>query len=198
MTEAPPDSPPTLVLIGGFARSGKDTLASGILEWSRRPAAKLNFADALKEAAAEMMTYLHLDKHGSFYDEAFKVKHREFLVSAGKFARSLNKDIFAEHLANWTPCTEAPDGEVAQTVVCSDLRYLNEIHVCQEILTPLGWRVRTVYLTTAGVYHANDEEFYSVLEMRANHRFDQEFIFRPNCRQDIINEGKRLALSWRL
>ena len=197
MTEVPP-APPTLVLIAGFARAGKDTLASGILEWSKRPAVKLNFADALKEGADAFMQYLHIDRHGSFFDEQFKVQHRDFLVAAGKFARSLHKDIFAEHLANWAPCQEAPDGEVAQTVVCSDLRYLNEIHVCQEILTPLGWRVRTVYLATAGVYHANDEEFYSMLDMKSNHRFDQEFIFRPNSRQDIISEGKRLALSWQL
>ena len=196
MTADVPPSPPTLVLIAGFARAGKDTLASGILEWSRRPAVKLNFADALKEAGNEFLSYLHLS--GDFFNEEFKVQHRDFLVSAGQFARSINKDVFAYHLANFAPCTEAPCGEVAQTVVCSDLRYLNEIHVCQEILTPLGWRVRTVYLATAGVYHANDEEFYSVLDMKSNHRFDQEFIFRPNARQDIINEGKRLALSWQL
>jgi len=197
MTEVPP-VPPTLVLIAGFARAGKDTLATGILEWSRRPAAKLNFADVLKEGGNAFMEYLHLQDRGNFFHEQFKVEHRDFLVAAGKFARSLNRDVFAEHLANWTPCQEAPDGEVCQTVVCSDLRYLNEIQVCQEILTPLGWRVRTVYLATAGVYHANDEEFYSILDMKANHRFDQEYIFRPNARQDIINEGRRLALSWQL
>lgn len=197
MTEAPP-SPPTLVLIAGFARAGKDTLATGILEWCRRPASKLNFADALKEGADEFMTYLHLDRHGSFFNEQFKVEHRDFLVSAGKFARSLNRNVFAEHLANWAPMQEAPDGEIAQTVVCSDLRYSNEIEVCQDILLPLGWRVRTVYVSTAGVYHANDEEFYSILDIRANHRFDQEYIFRPESRQDIVNEGRRLALSWQL
>ena len=38
---------PTLVLISGFARAGKDTLASGLLEWSTRPAEHINFADAL-------------------------------------------------------------------------------------------------------------------------------------------------------
>lgn len=191
-----PPSPPTLVLIAGFARAGKDTLASGILEWSRRPAVKLNFADALKEAGNEFLAYLHLD--GNFFQEDFKVQHRDFLVSAGKFARSINKDIFAYHLANFTPCTEAPCGEVAQTVVCSDLRYLNEIEVCKEVLEPLGWKVRTVYVSTSGVYHANDEEFYSILDIKANHRFDQEYIFRADSRQDIVREGRNLALSWRL
>lgn len=194
----PLPAPPTLVLIAGFARSGKDTLASGILEWSRRPAAKLNFADALKEGCDAFLEYLHLSERGSFFNEHFKVEHRDFLVSAGRFARSLHRDIFAEHLANYAPCTEAPDGETAQTVVCSDLRYSNEIEVCQEILHPLGWRVRTVFITTSGVYHANDDEFYSVLEMKGAHRFDQEYIFRPDSRQDIINEGRRLALSWQL
>ena len=62
MTEAPtPMAAPTLVLIAGYARAGKDTLASGILEWSQRPAEHINFADALKEAANHYMDYLGLD-----------------------------------------------------------------------------------------------------------------------------------------
>lgn len=186
----------TLVLISGYARAGKDTLAHGLLEWSKKPAAKVAFADALKESANEFMQYLHLE--GDFFNDEFKVKHRDFLVSAGTFARSINRDVFAYHLANFVPCTEAPCGEVAQTVVCSDLRYLNEIEVCQEVLTPLGWRVRTVYVATAGVHHANDEEFYSILNIRSHHRFDQEYIFKPEARQDIVREGRNLSLSWRL
>ena len=90
---------PTLVLIAGFSRAGKDTLANGLMEWSERRAAKVNFADPLKEFANAMLSYLHLE--GDFFNEEFKVKHRDFLVSTGKFARSLNQDVFAEHLARY-------------------------------------------------------------------------------------------------
>ena len=95
-------SAPTLVLIAGYARAGKDTLASGILEWSQRPAEHINFADALKEAANHYMDYLGLD--GDFFKEDFKVDNRDFLVHAGKFARRMDRDVFARHFANWCPC----------------------------------------------------------------------------------------------
>ena len=74
-------APPTLVLVSGFARAGKDTLASGLLEWSTRSAEHINFADALKEACNQYLDYLQLD--GDFFREDFKVEHRKFLVDAG-------------------------------------------------------------------------------------------------------------------
>ena len=90
-------------------------------------------------------------------------------------------------------------GEVApETVVASDLRYLNEVRVCQDILWEKGWKVRTVFVSTAGVGPANDEELDSICELKAEHTFDQEFVFAPNSRQQIMNEGRHLALSWNL
>jgi hypothetical protein len=189
-------APPTLVLVSGFARAGKDTLASGLLEWSTRPAEHINFADALKEAANHYLDYLQLD--GDFFREDFKVEHRKFLVDAGKFARSLDMDVFARHFANWVPIMKHPDTVSPETVVCSDWRYINELRVCQDILWEKGWRVRTVYVSTAGVGPANDEELDSIAQIRAEHSFDQEFIFKPNSRNTIMEEGRRLAKSWRL
>lgn len=189
-------APPTLVLVSGFARAGKDTLASGLLEWSTRTAEHINFADALKEAANHYLDYLQLD--GDFFREDFKVEHRKFLVDAGKFARSLDQDVFARHFANWVPIMKHPDTVAPETVVCSDWRYINELRVCQDILWEKGWRVRTVYVATAGVGPANDEELDSIAQIRAEHSFDQEFIFKPNSRNTIMEEGRRLAKSWRL
>ena len=179
MTEAPtPMSAPTLVLIAGFARAGTDTLASGLLEWSTRPAEHINFDDALKED--------------------FKVENRDFLVNAGKFARRLDRDVFARHFANWCPVMKHHDQVPPETVVCSDWRYVNELRVCQDILWEKGWKVRTVYVSTAGIGPANDEELDSIAEIRANHLFDQEYIFKPNSRNQIMSEGRLLAKSWRL
>ena len=187
---------PTLVLISGFARAGKDCLASGILEWAKRPSRKTNFADYLKDAGNDFLWSLNLE--GDFHNESFKVKHRDVLVTLGRFARSLNVNVFAENLANFTPIQMTP-GEVApETVVASDLRYLNEVRVCQDILWEKGWKVRTVFVSTAGVGPANDEELDSICELKAEHTFDQEFVFAPNSRQPIMNEGRHLALSWNL
>ena len=197
MTETPPPmAAPTLVLISGFARAGKDTLASGLLEWSTRPAEHINFADALKEAGNHFLGYLQLQ--GDFFREDFKVENRKFLVDAGTFARSIDRDVFARHFANWCPVMKHPDNVSPETVVCSDWRYVNELRVCQDVLWELGWRVRTIHVATAGIGPANDEELDSLAEIRSTHLFDQEFIFRPNARQEIMAEGRNLARAWKL
>ena len=187
---------PTLVLISGFARAGKDTLASGLLEWSTRPAEHINFADALKEAGNHFMDYLGLE--GNFMAEDFKCENRDALVAMGRFARRLDKDVFARHFANWVPVMKHHDQPSPETVVTSDWRYINELRVAQDILWEKGWKVRTVYVSTAGVGPANDEELDSIAEIRAAHLFDQEYIFKPNARQQIMSEGRILAKSWRL
>jgi hypothetical protein len=79
-----------------------------------------------------------------------------------------------------------------ETVVCSDWRYVNELRVCQDILWEKGWKVRTIYVATAGVGPANDEELDSIAEIRASHLFDQEYIFRPSSRNAIMTEGRNL------
>ncbi len=189
-------SAPTLVLICGYARAGKDTLASGILEWSTRPARKQNFADYLKDAANDFLMSLHLE--GDFHHEPFKVQHRDFLVAAGKLARSMDKDIFAKNLANYCPIQMTPGEQAPETVVCSDLRYANEVEVCQDILHDLGWRVRTIYVATAGIGPANAEELDSICEIREKHDFDLELTFAPNTRNTIMQEGRYIAKTWRL
>lgn len=191
-----PMSAPTLVLICGFARAGKDSLAEGILEWSRRPSRKTSFAAHLKDAANDFLWSLNIE--ADFHNEAFKVKHRDVLVTLGKFARSLNPDIFAENLAHYVPIQMTPDEVAPETVVCSDWRYINELRVCQSILWERGWKVRTIYVSTAGVGPANDEELDSIAEIKQFHSFDQEFVFAPNSRQCILAEGRHLAKTWNL
>jgi hypothetical protein len=191
-----PMSAPTLVLISGFARAGKDTLAEGILEWSRRPSRKTSFAAHLKDAANDFLWSLNID--ADFHNDAFKTKHRDVLVTLGKFARSLNRDIFAENLAHFVPIQMGPDEVAPETVVVSDWRYINELHVCQSVLWNLGWKVRTVYVATAGIGPANDEELDSICEIKQRHSFDHEFVFAPNSRQCILAEGRHLAKTWNL
>ena len=165
------------------------------MEWSERRAYKVNFADPLKECANAMLSYLHLE--GDFFNEEFKIKHRDFLVSTGKFARSLNQDVFAEHLARYLPFVSA-DGEPHETVICADWRYLNEYKVVSRIMDEYNWNLRTVYISTAGVIPANDEEAWSVLDLRAEVEFDVELCFKPNSRNDIMAEGRRMARAWKL
>ena len=191
-----PMAAPTLVLICGYARAGKDTLASGILEWATRPARKQCFADYLKDAAKDYLMSLNLE--GDFHNEAFKVQHRDFLVAAGRLARSIDKDIFAKNLAYYCPIQMTPGEQAPETVVCSDWRYMNELVVSSEILHDLGWKVRTVYVSTAGIGPANNEELDSILEIREKYAFDLELTFAPNSRNAIMQEGRYISKTWRL
>lgn len=187
----------TLVLITGYARAGKDTLADGILEWSQRPALRINFADSLKEAADNFLSYLNLSDV-SFFDETFKCEHRDSLVCMGELARSVDRDVFARHLAYWVPmCADANDRS-AETIVCADWRYLNELEVVKKHLEPKGWTIRKVYIETEGVLPANDVEAASIYTIRMTVGFDYVLLFRPESRRLILDAGRSMAAKWQL
>ena len=186
----------TLVLICGYARAGKDTLAGGIMEWSEKNNYQINFADALKDVSNMFLESLELE--GNFHDDEFKTHNRDFLVSAGTFARRINPNVFAEELAK--TCSTATDDDCIpyETVVCSDWRYFNELIVCQRRLIPMGWRIRTVYISTNGIGPANSEEAQSIKEIRELIKFDSEYHFERDNRNQIMQEGRHLAKQWRL
>jgi len=186
----------TLVLICGYARAGKDTLGDGILEWSEKNAEKINFADSLKDSANVFLDCL--DLQGDFHDDRFKDTNRRFLVACGTFARDLKPSVFAEIMAQTVAQGYDDDGMALDTVVCTDWRYLNELIVCQKLLIPLGWKVRTVYISTSGISAANPEEANSICEIRDIVRFDQEYHFDTEQRQLIMHEGRMLAKQWSL
>jgi len=186
----------TLVLICGYARAGKDTLGDGILEWSEKNAEKINFADSLKDSANVFLDCLDLE--GDFHDDRFKDTNRRFLVACGTFARDLKPSVFAEIMAQTVAQGYDDDGMALDTVVCTDWRYLNELIVCQKLLIPLGWKVRTVYISTSGISAANPEEANSICEIRDIVRFDQEYHFDTEQRQLIMHEGRMLAKQWSL
>lgn len=188
-------STPTLILITGYARSGKDTLAEGIMSgispktgW----ALKLNFADALKESSNDFIRSLGLDADGiDFFDETFKVRNRSFLVAAGTFARSIDRDVFAKRFVD--KCLSFAGSHGPGVVVCSDWRYMNELRVCQDWLIRAGWNIVTVEISTAGLTPANEEEGLSIAEIIRQHSPALSLMFQPDRAQLIKAEGKNLA-----
>ena len=185
-----------LVLICGYARAGKDTLATGIMEWSENHSYKLNFADSLKDVSNMFLESLQLN--GNFHDEEFKTQNRDFLIAAGTFARRLNPVVFASEMANLAATATDDDYVPYDTIVCSDWRYLNELTTCQKILIPLGWRIRTVYIATRGISPACKEEANSIEEILDIVKPDQEYHFDKDARNQIMQEGRHLAKQWRL
>ena len=186
----------TIILITGYARAGKDTLAEGITLGAKRLVAHINFADPLKQACDTYMQVLEIGGSGhtrTFRNEAFKVSNRAFLVSAGTFARSIDRDVFALAFTRECRRTAKMHDEPNLTIVCSDWRYYNELNVVRGILGQDGWAVYTVMISTAGCDSINEEEGKSIGEIIRNVQFDLCYQFKPESKQEVISEGKSLA-----
>ena len=100
-------TPQTIVLLSGYARSGKDTFAEGMIRYSQ-DIKRIAFADALKDAANDFSINLGLSVN--FHDDTVKATHRETLVALGRFARSIHKDVFVYNL------TEAATRELKERI----------------------------------------------------------------------------------
>ena len=186
----------SVILITGYARAGKDTLAEGVMLGAHRLVCHINFADPLKNACDNYMQILQIGGSGStttFRNENFKVKNRDFLISAGSFARSLNPDVFALAFCRECEKVARQHDEPNLSIVCSDWRYLNELDVVKLNLERKGWKVYTVSIHTAGVDAASVEEGTSIGEIFRNVPVHLFYTFKPDAKQDILNEGKSLS-----
>jgi hypothetical protein len=150
---------PTVFLITGYARAGKDTLADRIAAITG--ARKVAFADSLKDAGNRFFTSLGIESVDLKQND-HKVAHRELLVAMGKAARSVDVDIFARHAAE-----KARYNILAgRCVVMPDWRYENEHQVVHQIVYPAP--VVRVLISTYGITAANDEEDNSIHKIMMN------------------------------
>lgn len=187
---------PTLILITGFARSGKDTLAEGIVAGSsgNNPILRLNFADSLKKAANNFLYDIGLlGEFVNFYDETFKSRHRDMLVALGAGARSINKSVFADLMIDQCLEYEVQQNGRPPVVICSDWRYVNELYVAKGRLGEIGWRIVTIMVQTPGIDAANQEEGLSIGQITREISTDFSYAFRPQSAYQIHVEGKQLA-----
>jgi hypothetical protein len=132
----------------------------------------------------------------TFRNESFKVRHRDFLVHAGKFARALDEDVFALAFTRQCQLIARCNNSIGlgTTIVCSDWRYFNEVEAISRTLGWLDdWFIHHVMVRTTGVEAANEEEGKSIGQLIRQVSFDHEFTFLPDSRQRILNEGKDLA-----
>lgn len=177
-------TPQTIVLLSGYARSGKDTFAEGMIRYSQ-DIKRIAFADALKDAANDFSINLGLSVN--FHDDTVKATHRETLVALGRFARSIHKDVFVYNL------TEAATRERGHVVV-TDTRYINEVVVTKQLMNEVrAWRVIHLHIETEGVGPANEEEAASIREMLEGCIPTQTYVFKPNTAVTIREVGKSVA-----
>ena len=196
--ETPVSLRKTLILITGFARSGKTTLADGIVAGAKSEVSHFNFADALKQSCDTWMSLLDIgeaDSENSFYNEEFKVKHRGFLVSAGEFARSIDPDVFARSVIRHCDmrASYCADENIDCVVVCSDWRYPNEFYAPFLELTMDGWQIVTIHIESIGVLPANEVEGLTIGQIVRDIPISYSFVFSPDSAQVIRDEGKHIA-----
>ena len=162
---------PTVILVTGYARTGKDTFAAAVLDLVTG-ARKVAFADELKNASNLFLERLNLHGKADLRTEADKVRFREFLVAGGRMARALHQDVFADLAANMARnCLLA-----GRVVVMPDWRYRNELVAVQTICAP--YRVITVRLHREDTGAANDEEAGSMALIEDTCRIDHDGAYR--------------------
>jgi tRNA uridine 5-carbamoylmethylation protein Kti12 len=163
---------PTVFLITGYARAGKDTAANAIADFLGCDTHA--FADKLKDSVNRYFTSLGIEAV-NVHETADKVRFRELLVAAGRAARSVDRNVFADHVA--LDCHLAlMRGKCA---VVSDWRYANE-H--ERIVAKVGReRVVTIMVNRHACEAANQEEQDSIDEIVARNMVNHSGFFMPGA-----------------
>lgn len=153
----------TIIMISGYARSGKDTLANALIEYSRTESARVSFATPLKRAVQLALKELGLGHIDAFTeDPALKALLRPLFVEVGKAARAIDKNVFVK--AAWLDVNDlAHNGK--ELIVVPDLRYPNEIELFRKWAGDNGDTVKHVHIRREGNEAANEEEYLSVLSL---------------------------------
>ena len=155
-----------IILISGFARSGKDTLANAIhrqlLRQKRHPHIT-KFADALKgtvQGALEALDLNGLDVFSEAGED--KVRIRPTLVAFGELCRSIDRDIFVKITIE--DISEVLKGaEYPQFVIIPDCRYENEDKVVRKFAKEHGAiEVTRIHIQRENNKAANTEESESL------------------------------------
>lgn len=131
------------MLIGllGYARVGKDTMASAMMNFTQ-----MSFAAPLKKEVQKMLKASKLDPDVDFSIDSYKVKYRPMLVAWGAIKRAEDPDYWIKLLSISQNSVNTSD------IVITDVRYKNEI----DWIKSLGGKV--ILVARPGYGPANDEE----------------------------------------
>lgn len=164
---------PTVFIITGYARAGKDTLGSAIKDLhTEQNCHRHAFADMLKDAANASFQVAELTGV-DLHRESDKVRHRDLLVTMGKAMRSVYQDVFAEHLAD----TAVHRILTGNSVVITDWRYANEYHCVFNSVAPA--KVISIKIGCQGIGPANEEEDKQMQILEAECPIAFSATFRP-------------------
>ncbi len=165
----PTQSPHLIIAVAGFARTGKDTLANAILAECDAQETEMGvgiakFANSLKQALQDAFDALGVDIDVFTEDPIVKAMLRPVLVEFGRFARSMDKDVFVKDVVNCIEETVAEEDEPS-AIIISDMRYANEYDVLKAACAKHGWVFVPIYIGRNGTGPANAEEASSFNEL---------------------------------
>ena len=158
-------------MITGFAQSGKDTFASALklhIPSAGNRVEIYKFANIMKDLANRQLRFLGMK--GDFHDEAFKNKHRDYLIALSRFLRSLDKDLLAKHLfAQIQGDIEFTKIECRPIAIVSDWRYANEYHFLKKHLDA---DIMTIEICRPGYDGYDLEERDNLTDILSNCKID--------------------------
>jgi hypothetical protein len=174
-----------VILVSGYARTGKDTFADALITSLDSKAKRLKFASALRKATDKALKALGISLDVWSEDEATKALVRPLLVEMARLARAVDKDVFARSTLSDSIYALSVNGE--QTVVITDLRYENEIKLFREAGKQLGWDVQRVHLEREGTHAAHEEELVSIDLLNKSDEPDWQSTFANGDLEGIKN-----------
>ena len=158
-----------IILISGFARSGKDTLANALLtefEKANKEATLTKFANALKSALQLALNDVGLGHIDVFTeDTAEKELIRPLFVEFGKYCRAKDKNVFVNRTLK---DVDAMLKQGKDAVVISDCRYLNEAQLVRAFGANELVNVDRFHIVRRHNNAANDEEANSIAHLNVN------------------------------
>jgi hypothetical protein len=155
-----------IILISGFARSGKDTLANAIMRQlvrQKRHPHIVKFAEALKGTVQGALEALDLDGLDVFSEVTEdKARVRPTLVAFGELCRSIDRDVFVritlEDISELMKGSEFP-----QFFIIADCRYENEEKLVRNFAKERGdIEVMRIHIQRENNKAANTEEAESL------------------------------------
>jgi hypothetical protein len=176
---------PKIILISGYARSGKDTFAKSLIA-ELSVAHTVSFASELKEVVNKTLWMLGLG-HIDLHKDDDKVRYRDALVGIARSARAADAEIFAR-----LACRRIDEIRNAGAhVVITDWRYTNE-H--EYLCTKYGKEnIVTVMMERVGGSPAHEEELNSIGAIMGSLFIDSYVLAKDGDLVEISRKAVELA-----
>jgi hypothetical protein len=176
---------PKIILVSGYARAGKDTFASNMIQ-PLSVAHRVSFAYELKEIANKTLWMLGLN-HIDLHRDEDKVKYRDILIGIARTARAADPAIFAR-----LACRRINEIYSAGShVIVTDWRYANEHeYLCEKFGHT---NIVTVMVEREGGVPAHEEEESSIAEILNSININVRVVAKDGDTPQIAHYANHLA-----